>query len=205
MTNQLGRSLAKLRDSGDNCWPELNKLFEINTLPDERRYRLPDDYYDIIKKTAWSVNDFERLDDPLSPDQWAYHQHALADISLYPRFRIAADASGKYVDIDPVPSGEDVIQFQYISKNWVRGGGEVFTADTEEPIFDEYIMELGLIASYAQRRGLPFAYELGVFEMERNRQLANANGKRDINLGREYRGNWNRQRHVGIGVRISAE
>ena len=66
MANQLGRNLAKLRDSGDNCWPGLNRLHEIETLPGETRYPLPADYYGIIKDTAWSVDDYHRLDHAVS-------------------------------------------------------------------------------------------------------------------------------------------
>ena len=182
MLNQLGRSLAKMRDSGGNCWPELNKLFEVETIPGEFRYELPDDYYTIIKKTAWAADQYHRLDDPQSPSDWAFHQNALADVSLYPRFRLAADNQGKYIELDPVPGGSETIQFQYISKNWVKNGGNMFISDAEEPVFDEYLMELGLIAKYTQRRGLPFAYELAQFEEERDRQLGSASGSRDINL-----------------------
>ena len=215
MANQLGRNLAKMRSSGDGGWAELNKAHIIVTLPGETRYPLPDDYYGLIKRTAWSVNEYAELDDPLSQADWAYHQNAIGRLSIYPRFRIAADASGKYIDISPVPGGGDTISFGYISKNWVLGpeadgtrpARDKFATDVDDPVFDENLMELGLIATYVQRRGLPFAYELAAFEEMRSMLLANSTGLRDIPLGYDRRHGWGRGRYGVLGtptVRIAA-
>lgn len=60
------------------------------------------------------------------------------------------------------------------------------TANTDIPVFDEYLVKLGIIWRWNKRTGLDYAEEYNEYQRELNKSYAESKAVGDINLGYTY-------------------
>ena len=66
-------------------------------------------------------------------------------------------------------------------------GKDRLTADGDEPLFDDTLMEYGLIWQFKETKGLPFAADLAKFEARRDSLFGQDTGDRILTIGRKRR------------------
>lgn len=150
-------------------WLALTKEFTFATLPGVPDYGLPTDYHRLIGETAWDRKDFERLQGPLSPEDWQLIKSGSLGVSAtLTRFRLKPSATVSRVFLDPTPTDGRTLVYEYVSKNWCKsvGGAEqsAWLADLDEPIIDAELVELGTLARALRRLGLSYDEEMAEFE-----------------------------------------
>ena len=127
-------------------------------------HALPSDYKYLIDDTLWDRNFYWELRGPLSPQKWqTYKSSVLGDTATTRRrWRISnIDGTGKKFWIDPPPSDDAELVFEYMSTGWCKSvGGTLQTewqADTDLPVLDQYLFRLGLTYRVLDRLGLDYA------------------------------------------------
>ena len=191
LLNRGGQNLTRLRNTWGAGWTVLTREHEFTTVADQAEYVLPEDFEALIDRTVWDRSTYREARGVLSPFQWQEVRSGLIEsTALTPRYRLRRNSggTGRSIWLDPTPAGGDEIVLEYASKNWlVDADGSEFkakiTADTDEPLFDDDLVEQDLVWRYKQSRGLTFAAELAEFELERDRRIAEDAGARSIRVG----------------------
>jgi hypothetical protein len=132
------------------------------------QYDLPSDWLKQIPQTEWDRTGNWQLSGPVSPQEWQKFQSGVAYSGPRMRFRIHNNT----VYVDPPPSANLTLAYEYVSSGWVidtdgssRKGA--FAVDTDTCIFDDSLMMEGLILRWNKRKG--FAYD----ERDFNHLLSN--------------------------------
>lgn len=108
------------------------------------KYTFPSDYDRPIDRTQWDKTKHWEMLGPETPQQWQWLKSGF--IATGPRVRFRP-MGGKFVIWPPI-SSEELLGFEYISKNWARDVNDTakssFTADTDYCIFPDRLMVIGL-------------------------------------------------------------
>lgn len=109
-------------------WQVLTEKFQITTTDqDTGTYDLPDDFAYMIDQTGWEHSNRVAIGGPLSPQDWTYLEgRDLISQSIYASFRLVDGKFDLYPQ--PPPVGLDV-NFEYISRNWVKENGGIRRED----------------------------------------------------------------------------
>lgn len=176
-------TLDSLLRYGD--WQELTKDGEIRTIAGKRRYLLADycpDFYCLINNTVYIKDHSERVVGSISPEQWM-REKCFNLPSLGLKFKIQ---NGMFRFLTPPPSGLK-IAFQYRSSAIVFDSfGEeksALTANSDIPIFDEYLVKKGIVWRWYRRNGMPYEEEYNEYEREVKNRFASGLAAKDIALG----------------------
>lgn len=191
LSNASGRRLAKEAD-----WTVLQRLATITTADGTEEYALPDDYDRLLPQTEWDRTNYQRLDGPLSPEQWETLKSGLIGAgSIGRRYRIVRSPSSiaRMVRIDPVPSASgDTLAYWYISSNWCSSSGGTpqgaWVADTDVPLLDADLLRADLVVRFKRAIGLDFASEADEFAQMLSRAIATDRPARVLNMGGRRRG-----------------
>ncbi len=107
-------------------------------------------FHHLIPESSFDRSLYRSLIGPQPPAYWQYGE-ALLTVSggIEHRFRIKVDDSvprvEKFFLLDD-PAGAYTLAFEYVSHEWIYDGSaayrEDFAADADQPVFDDYLMEL---------------------------------------------------------------
>ena len=102
--------------------------------------------------------------------------------------------NGRFVFLQNPPEGVKIV-FNYRSANVCYDPTSEFcdnpektelTKDTDVPLFDEYLVKLGIIWRWYKRNGLPYEEEFNEYEREVRKRFASWLATKDINLAYGY-------------------
>jgi hypothetical protein len=128
-------------------------------------YPLPSDWSKQIPQTEWDRSNRWPLLGPNSPQDWQSFKSGIVYAGPRLRFRI----QGNTIAINPPPSANLNLAFEYISKSWVLAADGVtyknkFTADTDTFVFDDSLMTIGLKLRWLQTKGFEYDYAQREFD-----------------------------------------
>jgi hypothetical protein len=140
-TGNPAQYVALLRYIGDLLlskgydWPQLKRSFLFCTQTNVRNYPLPGDFYKVCESTPWDVANQWPLRGPVSDYNMAIRQLSIVSLQTRKAYQFIGKTNtvfhnrspneynpnaDLYFQIDPAGSDEtDLLQLQYISRNWV--------------------------------------------------------------------------------------
>lgn len=198
--NRVGRELSRRN------WSVLIKEYPFSTTSGTTEYVLPSDYGRMIVDTAYDVNEYERMRGSLTPQDWRYLQNTLGTSAyINDTFRIRRNTSGnsRAFYLDPSPGSGKSLIYEYITNQWVVGaagsGKTSFQADTDEPLIDDHLFELGIMAYFKRETGMDYATDYAEYQAEVDRLYAQDVPRRSIRMGGQKLYLWGNIPEVGFG------
>ena len=155
-------------------WQELTKEKSITaTATETQTGAIPSDFERMIEGTFWNRTQDRRVVGPLSPQKWQMLQTGLYSL-VWDAFRIR---SGDIL-MSPAPIANDVLVYEYISKNWLTDASGVtehseWMADDDVALLDEEMMTLGLVWRFRKAKGLEYGEDYRSYEQLVERKMAN--------------------------------
>lgn len=181
-------------------WQELTKEGHIHTICGKKQYVINDyipDFYCILNNTMYVKDANEKIIGSLTYEQWMKDKYFSSSANEL-KFKIQ---NGRFVFLNE-PKTRVKIVFQYRSNNIVRDAKtyeEKYTleANTDIPIFDEYLVKLAILWRWQKRSGLDYSEEYAEYQRELKKRFGSSLATKDISLaGREN----NLQEGVTINV-----
>ena len=189
--NRGGRALAAKRGPWGGSWRPLMRELTLIGLAGQTAYDLPEDLVDIVPGTVWDRDSSREASGPLTPRQThGISANSPGAWSMDLLWRLAAtDGGHQQIVFSEEPSDGAEIALEYVSGLWVRESPAAaptrawVVSDTDVPALPEHLVELDLEWRMRKSLGLPFAADLGEFELERDRQFALHTDSPTIRLG----------------------
>jgi len=140
-------------------WEALQQRHQVITqATDTGKYPLPEDFAYMMNQTGWEESENVPLFGPLSPQDWSYLRgRDLVSYTIYASFRLAQGEFWLFPQ--PPPDGLDV-NFEYISKNWVRDADDAnlrkdsVTKNGDIPLFHRGLMIRAVKVMYLEAKQL---------------------------------------------------
>lgn len=179
-------TLDSLLRYGD--WQELIKDGCIRTVRGKKNYLIKDlipDFYSLINNTIFIKDTQERVIGAITPEQW------MKDKNFYsPGCELKFVVQNGVLKLLNEPPMSVCIVFQYHSDNivWDFNTFEeknVLSANTDVPVFDEYVVKLGILWRWLKRSGLDYTEEFNEYERELKKRYGSALATQDIALAHE--------------------
>lgn len=177
-------ALDSLLRYGD--WQELTKEGTLLTTGQKCWYLLDGicpDFYSLINNTIYIKDTQEKVIGAINPQDWMQEKYFCESNSGI-KFRIQG---GMIKFLTPPPSGTKIVfqyrssavcldpQQGYLEKNTI-------TKNTDIPIFDEYLVKLGILWRWLKRNGMDYTEELVEYERELKKKFASSLAIKDIDL-----------------------
>lgn len=167
-------------------WEALTKEGCLITTGCQNSYPIADfapDFYCLLNNTVYIKDMQERVIGAITPEQWMKEKYFYSS-SNNVKFKIQ---NGRFVFLNP-PAQELKIVFQYRSNNIVWDyktleEKNTLSANTDVPIFDEYLVKLGVLWRWLKRSGLDYSEEFDEYERELRKRFGTELATRDIRLG----------------------
>lgn len=180
-------TLDSLLRYGD--WPELVREASFVTTPPRKYYQLSEicpDFYALIPNTIYIKDSKEKIIGSITAEEWIKSKYISND-ALNVKFRIEHGMI-KFISLpdDPVK-----IVFQYRA-NFTCLDAKTFieksdiSADSDFPIFDEYLVKIGMLWRWLKRSGLDYSEEYNEYERELKKKFAASVAAGDINLTSQF-------------------
>ncbi len=179
--------LDSLRRYGN--WQELTKEGELKLREGQRVYYIRDfcpDFFCLINNTVYVKDRAEKVVGAITPEQYMRERYFNApEIGL--KFKIQ---NGRFVLLQ-VPPAEMKIVFCYRSGNicydpesefWENNEKTEVSKNTDIPLFDEYLVKLGVLWRWYKRNGMPYEEEFNEYELEVKKAFAAGLAVKDVNL-----------------------
>lgn len=166
-------------------WQCLIREAVLHTTPGQTDYvidRIVPDFYSLVGETLYIEDSSKRVVGAISEERWAKEkQFHVPQIDVL--FKIQNNMI-RFVG-DP---GEIFVHFAYKSKavclDGVTGQPKPqMTANSDVPIFDEYLVKLGVVWRFQKRSGLDYTEEYNEYIRELNKNYAQTKAAADICLG----------------------
>lgn len=145
-------------------------------------YSMPTDIDHLIPQTMWDRSFRWQLLGPLSPQEWQVLKSGISPTGPRRRFRIFG---GNFV-VDPVPSDNNQLAYEYYSVNWCQSsaavGQRAWAKDTDTYLLDDDTMVLGIIWRFRRAKGLDYETERQEWSDCVDRVLARQAGARSLPL-----------------------
>lgn len=176
----VGRELRQAK-----CWPQLKRVHTITTVSDDTTYSLPSDFYASTLDTFWDQTNQRRVLGPATDSEFNQLLYGVTTVNEK-AYRIFGLPGTQQIQILPTPGDDDVLSFEYISKNWIYDvSAEAFveeiTADADSAVFDDDLMTLGVKAFLQRAKGMEYQQLLTDFR----ERIATAEGRfQGYRLGR---------------------
>ncbi|MBQ9090206.1 MAG: hypothetical protein IJY58_04070 [Alphaproteobacteria bacterium] len=180
-------TLESLRRFGD--WQELTKEGRLTVSPHQSIYYIPDfcpDFYALINNTIYIRDTSEKLIGAITPEQWMTDRFFNGgDAGL--RFKIQNNC----LRFLTPPQKTCQIIFFYrsavVALETEHNGctyeeKTTITKNTDVPVFDEYLVKLGIVWRWYKRNGMPYEEEMNEYEKEVKAKFGNGLSGRDICL-----------------------
>lgn len=173
--NRTGSTLVK------KPFHQLIKPYTFTTMASEPQYDLPSDFRSMVHTTAWNRTTDQRIF-IISPQRWSYEKSAVTT-NYHDQVRFLGDDTspsiGRRFTIHPTPEATETIAYEYFSTNWLTDSGgtterSAFAADTDVPILDEDLFELGVIWRFLKSVGQSYAEEKMEYDREVDIALAHS-------------------------------
>ena len=155
-----GRALAR-RD-----WVCLVCEYTFTTASGTTEYPLPSNpaWHHMMPGTAWDRTNFSKTKGNISPAAWqAEKGFGLAATFFARPWRLKADAGRERVfALVDDPAGSYEIAYEYVTDQWVLSGAVYYAdiqADTDLPVFDDYLFEMATRWRVLKALGLPYQEE----------------------------------------------
>jgi len=215
-TNQNARRILKaVKDAArdafhDIDWVRLTRTHTFAT--DGSSYYLLPTYYDrIVNGTIWDRTNYKPVLGPMTRTEWQKYESGLVSLSgIYKACRIFADdtlQSVKRIGIYPETDTGSTIAFDYIDSRYVvvnkiGSVGADITADDNEFLMDDHVIELGTIWRLLRMLGLNYTSEQQEYFSEVQEKQANDSGAPvlELQLGRAFAGRYPNLPDSGFGV-----
>ena len=175
--------LSSLMRYGD--WQDLTKEATLLTVKNKTVYPIDNivpDFYSILNNTVYIKDDMEKVIGAITPEDWMREKYfSCPDANI--KFKIQGNAI-KFLE---APEGGKRIVFQYRS-NAVCYDGTTFeekptiTKNTDIPIFDKYVVQLGITWRWLKRNGMDYTEEYNEYEEELRKKFGTGLATKDINL-----------------------
>lgn len=141
-----------------------------------------DDFGYIVEGSMWNRTTQLPILGNVNSRMWETLQ-AFPVTGPYQQYRIY----GNTLYFDPAgANATDTIAFAYISKFWCESSGgtgqKAWAADTDVPILDDELIELGLEWRWYKAKGLDYAESFNEYEREVINVIGRNDGKTDISL-----------------------
>ena len=166
-------------------WQELTKEGWLRTVKGKKQYFISDyipDFYCLLNDTIFIKDTNEKVIGSVTPEQWM-HDKYFGGNSCCVKFKIQ---NGRLIFLDELKSRVKIV-FQYRSNNivWDLKTFEeknTLTSNNDVPIFDEYLVKLGILWRWLKRSGLDYSEEYAEYERELKKRFGSSLAMRDINL-----------------------
>lgn len=176
-------ALDSLLRYGD--WPELTKEAEFITNPRQKNYPLAEicsDFYAMLPNTIYIKDSAEKIIGAINPEVWMRSKYFYDDNGLV-KFKLQ-NGMLKFLNL---PSAPIKIVFQYRADTICYAADtyqekSILTSDTDIPVFDEYLVKLGVLWRWLKRSGLDYAEEYAEYENEIKKKYSANNVAQDIAL-----------------------
>ena len=176
-------SLDSMLRYGD--WQALTKEGSFYTVAGKKQYALAEiapDFFCLLNNTIFIKDSKERIIGAITPEQWT-REKCFQSVGNQIKFKIQ---NGRFVFLNEPPCRVKIV-FQYRSNNivWDFNTFEeknVLTANTDVPIFDEYLIKLDILWRWLKRNGLDYAEEYDELQHELKKRFGTELATRDICL-----------------------
>ncbi|MBR1399471.1 MAG: hypothetical protein IJ564_04785 [Alphaproteobacteria bacterium] len=166
-------------------WQELIKQGSLRTVSGVSNYPISDvapDFYCLVNNTIYIKDTHERIIGAITPSQWMKEKYFSCD-SAEIKFVIQR---GMFKFLTPPPSGVKIV-FQYRSNNVVWDfqtfeEKNSLTANTDVPIFDEYLVKMNILWRWLKRNGLDYTEEYDEYQKEVKKRYGSELATNDICL-----------------------
>jgi hypothetical protein len=143
------------------------------------KYDLPSDYESAVPRTMWDLSKHWEMLGPESPQQWEWLLSGFIATGPRIRWRLL----GKYFQIWPGVSTNELLGYEYRSKGWAESNTGVvknsFTADTDTCIYPDRLMVLATKLKYFEAKGFDttamYRNYIEDFEIVRAQDMSAAN------------------------------
>ena len=141
------------------------------------------DFYSLLNNTIYVKDYSEKVIGSITPEDWMKQKYFSESTSGI-KFKIQ---NGMIKFLTPPPDGIKIV-FQYRSNTICldpqRGYAEKssITKNTDVPIFDEYLVKLGILWRWLKRNGMDYAEEYVEYERELKKKFATSLAVKDIEL-----------------------
>lgn len=182
-------ALDSLLRYGD--WQELTKEGCLRTVEGRTQYPISEflpDFFCLLNNTIFIKDGKERIIGAITPEQWMREKY-FSSPSNELKFKIQ---NGRFVFLTP-PAGGLRIVFQYRS-NGIVWDFDTFeeksslTANTDVPVFDEYLVKLNILWRWLKRSGLDYGEEYDEFQRELKKRFGFEHAAANINLTKSDNG-----------------
>lgn len=182
-------ALDSLLRYGD--WQELTKEGCLRTVDGRTQYPISEflpDFFCLLNNTIFIKDGKERIIGAITPEQWMREKY-FSSPSNELKFKIQ---NGRFVFLTP-PAGGLRIVFQYRSNGivWDFDTFEeksLLTANTDVPVFDEYLVKLNILWRWLKRSGLDYGEEYDEFQRELKKRFGSEHAAANINLTKSDNG-----------------
>lgn len=176
-------ALDSLLRYGD--WEELTKEGCLYIIEGKSSYiikQFAPDFYCLLNNTIFIKDLHERVVGAITPQQWMKEKYFASPANGI-KFNIQ---NGRFKFLNPPPAGLKIV-FQYRSDNivWDFNTFEeksMLTANTDVPVFDEYVVKLSILWRWLKRNGLDYTEEFNEYERELKKRYGGELATRDICL-----------------------
>ena len=143
------------------------------------KYDLPSDYESTVPRTHWDKSKHWEMLGPESPQQWEWLLSGFIATGPRIRWRLL----GKYFQIWPGVSTNELLGYEYRSKGWALSSTNVvknsFTADSDTCIYPDRLMVLATKLKYFEAKGFDttamYRNYIEEFEIVRAQDMSAAN------------------------------
>ena len=177
-------ALDSLLRYGD--WQELTKEGVLRTSGQREKYLMEDicpDFFSILNNTIYIKDCNEKVIGAITPQEWMKEKYFNETISNT-KFIIQ---NGMIKFLTPPQDGIKIV-FQYRSnvicfdsKNGMLEKSEI-NKNSDIPIFDEYLVKLGILWRWLKRNGMDYSEEYNEYEKELKKKFASSMALKDISL-----------------------
>lgn len=185
--DQIWLSVAKseldsLLRYGD--WQELTKEAILPVNCNQTNYPIDavvDDFYALLQNTVYIKDEQERVVGAITPEQWA-RDKCFNCPSLDIKFKIQ---NNMIKFITPPKCCKIVFMYRSNSIVWDFDTFEeksVIEKNTDVPIFDEYLVKLGILWRWNKRNGLDYTEEYNEYERELKKRFGTGLATKNIDL-----------------------
>ena len=177
-------ALDSLLRYGD--WSELTREGCIITNRGQSRYIIAQqgpDFYSLLNNTIFVKDMHERIIGAITPEQWMRDKYFSAP-STDIKFTLQ---NGQMIFLTPPPQAKIVFQYRSNGIVWDFKTFEeksVLSANDDVPIFDEYLVKLGILWRWLKRSGLDYSEEFNEYEREVKKRFGTGLSTRPIKLAR---------------------
>lgn len=167
-------------------WQELTKEAELRTNCSQTIYPLDTiapDFYCLLQNTIFIKDQAERVIGAITPEQWARDKCFKVNNSV--SFIIQ---NNRIKFLNQPECWKILLMYRSSNIVWDFNTFEektVLTANTDVPIFDEYLVKLGILWRWLKRTGLDYTEEYNEYQRELKKRFGAGLATKDIALGGE--------------------